>query len=254
VARVYTLKSSAPSSRLGIDYASALNDEQRAVVMAPRGPLLVLASAGSGKTRALTYRVARFIDEGIAPERILLLTFTNRSARAMVDRVAALVGPASQRIMGGTFHHVGNSILRKHAEAIGYAPNFTILDREDARSVMDAALASAQVDVKKERFPASDVLLDIASFVLNTQRPARDVLKVRAPRFVHLADEMVKVLQAFVHKKVERNLMDFDDLLMNWKVLLEEGKDLAQRIAGQYDAILVDEYQDTNACRGRSWT
>src|SRR5688572_9210505 len=129
MARIFQLKTStAPSSRLGIDYTSTLNDEQRAVVLAKRGPLLVLAGAGSGKTRALTYRLARFIDEGMHAERILLLTFTNRAAKAMLERTAALVGPQSQRVMGGTFHHVGNSILRAHAEAIGYAPNFTILD------------------------------------------------------------------------------------------------------------------------------
>jgi DNA helicase-2/ATP-dependent DNA helicase PcrA len=115
---------------------------------------------------------------------------------------------------------------------------------------MDAALAGAQIDFKKERFPAADVLLDIASFVLNTQRPARDVLKERAPRFQHMADDIVKVLQGFIHKKAERNLMDFDDLLMNWKVLLEDGGDIRKRIVGRYDAVLVDEYQDTNALQG----
>jgi DNA helicase II / ATP-dependent DNA helicase PcrA len=257
MARVFHLKSSvvAGPSRLGIDYQTALNDEQRAVVTAPHGPLLVLAGAGSGKTRALTYRVARLIDDGLLPEQILLLTFTNRAARAMLDRVAALVGPQSQRVMGGTFHHVANALLRRHAEAIGYGPNFTIIDREDARDVMDAAIAEALSargrKVTAERFPKADVLLDLASITLNTQKPAREVVGRRAPRFVHLVDDIMAVCQTFVKRKVERNLMDFDDLLMNWKVLLEEGGPLAQQIMGQFRAVLVDEYQDTNALQGQ---
>jgi DNA helicase-2/ATP-dependent DNA helicase PcrA len=251
VARIFQLRSAPPPSRLGIDYASALNAEQRAVAVAPREPLLVLAAAGSGKTRALTYRVARFIDEGVEPERILLLTFTNRAAREMLDRVAALVGPASQRVMGGTFHHVGNAILRTHARAVGYEPTFGILDREDARAVMEAAVLAAKVDVKKERFPKADVLLDVASFTLNTLTPARDVLLKRAPRFAHLADPIMEVCRCFVQKKAERNLMDFDDLLTNWRLLLEEGGRLAEHVRGGYDAVLVDEYQDTDALQGR---
>ncbi|OGQ22221.1 MAG: hypothetical protein A2138_08595 [Deltaproteobacteria bacterium RBG_16_71_12] len=252
MARVFQLKSApAALSRLGVDYAAALNDEQRAVVLAARGPLLVLAGAGSGKTRALTYRVARFIDEGIAPERILLLTFTNRAARAMLERVAALVGPASQRVMGGTFHHVANTILRGHAESIGYSPNFTILDREDARDLMDAAVADARINVTKERFPKADVLLELASLAINTQVPARELVLRRAPRFLHLTEELLTVCQAFIKRKVERNLMDFDDLLMNWKLLLAEGGPLAEAIRGRFEAVLVDEYQDTNALQGQ---
>jgi DNA helicase-2/ATP-dependent DNA helicase PcrA len=257
MARVFQLKSSTSlaASRLGIDYDAGLNDEQRAVALAPRGPLLVLAGAGSGKTRALTYRVARFIDDGIAPEQILLLTFTNRAARAMLDRVAALVGPQSQRVLGGTFHHVANALLRRHAEAIGYGKNFTIIDREDARDVMDAAVADALAStgrrVTNERFPKADVLLDLASFTLNTQQPARDVVQKRAPRFAHLVDELMAVCQAFIKRKVALNVMDFDDLLMNWKVLLEEGGPLAKDIQSRFAAVLVDEYQDTNALQGQ---
>jgi DNA helicase-2/ATP-dependent DNA helicase PcrA len=255
MARVFQLKSSVAvekTSRLGIDYDASLNDEQRAVALADPKPLLVLAGAGSGKTRALTYRVARLIDEGIAPEQILLLTFTNRAAKAMLDRVASIInGHHAQRVMGGTFHHVANAILRRHAEAIGYGENFTIIDREDARDVMDAAVVDAKIKVTQERFPKSDVLLDLASITINTQRPAREIVQERAPRFLHLSDEIMAVCQAFVRRKVERNLMDFDDLLMNWKVLLEEGGTLAQKIAASYRAVLVDEYQDTNALQGQ---
>jgi DNA helicase II / ATP-dependent DNA helicase PcrA len=254
MARVFQLKSSTTPavSRLGIDYTQGLNDEQRNVVLAPKGPLLVLAGAGSGKTRALTYRVARFIDEGIEPERILLLTFTNRAASAMLERVSQIVGELhANRVLGGTFHHVANALLRRHAEAIGYGPNFTIIDREDARDVMDAAVSDAKIKVTSERFPRADVLLDLASFVLNTQQPARDVIQKRAPRFVHLVEEILAVCQAFIKRKASLNVMDFDDLLMNWKVLLDEGGPLAREIQSRFAAILVDEYQDTNALQGQ---
>ena len=250
MARVFKLQSSRAVSRLGIDYQAALNDEQRAVALAPRGPLLILAGAGSGKTRALIYRVARFLDTGIPPERILLLTFTNRAAKEMVKRVGELVGPEAMKIMGGTFHHVGNAILRRHAEAVGYSDAFTILDREDARELMAAAVVDSKIDTGKMRFPKSDVLLDVASSAVNMMRPARDILLDRAPRFVHLADEIMTVCRAFVDKKASLNVMDFDDLLMNWQVLLEEGGAIAEHIRNSYDAILVDEYQDTNALQG----
>ena len=252
MARVFQLKSQHASlSRLGIDYQAALNDEQRAVALHPRGPLLVLAGAGSGKTRALTYRVARFIDDGIPPERILLLTFTNRAGNEMIRRVSELCGAESLRVLGGTFHHVGNVLLRKHAESIGYGDNFTILDREDAREVMAAAVSDVKIDATKQRFPKPDVLLDLASYSINTSRPAREILVDKAPRFLHLADEIMAVCRAFVKRKVAMNLMDFDDLLMNWKVLLEEGGPLAKQIASSFDAVLVDEYQDTNALQGQ---
>jgi DNA helicase-2/ATP-dependent DNA helicase PcrA len=250
MARHFQLKSAAALSRLGIDYQAALNDEQRAVALAPPGPVAVLAGAGSGKTRAITYRVARFLDTGIPPEKILLLTFTNRAAKEMLRRVGELVGPQALQVTGGTFHHVGNAILKKHALAIGYGENFTILDREDARELMAAAVVDAKIDTGKARFPKADVLLDIASAAINQRKPARDVLLQRAPRFAHLADDIMGVCRAFVQKKAALNVMDFDDLLMNWAVLLEEGGKLAEHIQRSFDAVLVDEYQDTNALQG----
>jgi DNA helicase-2/ATP-dependent DNA helicase PcrA len=245
MARVYKLKTQA-RSRLGIDYAAQLNQEQRDVAFAPNGPLLVLAGAGSGKTRALTYRVARMIDQGVPAEGILLLTFTNRAAREMLARVEELCGVVARRVLGGTFHHVGNTILRKYAEAIGYEPSFTILDRDDAREVMGAAVIDAGVQVGKGRFPRPDVLIDVASHAINTQMPVKDVLAERAPRFFHLADDVAAVCRAYIERKASMNLMDFDDLLMNWKVLLEECGEVAEVLSANTHAILVDEYQDTN--------
>ena len=245
MARVYQLQSRR-ASRLGIDYANALNHEQRAVATAGQGPLLVLAGAGSGKTRALTYRVAKLIDEGLPSSSILLVTFTNRAARQMLLRVQEIVGVDGKDVVGGTFHHVANRILRRHAEAIGYKQNFTILDRDDALQVMAQAINDAGVSVKKARFPSPEVLIDVASTSINTQTSAAEVIAKRVPRFYNLAAEIQQVCRAFIERKAAMNLMDFDDLLMNWKVLLEDGGDIAKAVAGEHRAVLVDEYQDTN--------
>lgn len=235
---------------MGIDYAAHLNAEQRAVVTAPSGPTLVLAGAGSGKTRALTYRVARFLDQGISPESIYLVTFTNRAAREMLERVEELVGPMARQVVGGTFHSVANQILRRHAEAVGYRENFSILDGPDAREVMAAAIVDANISVNKSRFPKPEVVLDLASAAINTQTPVREVVADRHPRFFHIADEIASACRAYIERKAEMNLMDFDDLLMNWKVLLEEVAPVASHLQNGCKAILVDEYQDTNALQG----
>lgn len=250
MARVYKLQARTPS-RLGIDYSAHLNREQREVAFAPNGPLLVLAGAGTGKTRALTYRVARMIDTGIPPESIVLLTFTNRAAKEMLARVEELCGLSAKRVVGGTFHHVAHQILRRYAEAIGYSERFTILDRDDAREVMGAAIVDAGVEVKKGRFPKPDVLLEIASHAINTQTPVREVIADKHPRFFQLADDIAAVCRAYIERKASMNLMDFDDLLMNWKVLLEEAGPIGEEIAKRTQAILVDEYQDTNALQGQ---
>ncbi|MFZ9887082.1 MAG: ATP-dependent helicase [Myxococcota bacterium] len=250
MARVYTLKTTRTSSRFGIDYAAHLNGEQRDVAFAPAGPLLVLAGAGSGKTRALTYRVARLIDTGTPPEGIYLLTFTNRAAREMTARVEQLCGVESRRVVGGTFHHVANALLRRHAEVLGYGTNFTILDRDDAREIMGAAIIDAGVQVGKGRFPNPDVLIEIASFAINTQTAVREVIAKLHPRFFALGDDIAAVCRAYIERKAAMNLMDFDDLLMNWKVLLEETGPIGEEIARGAHAVLVDEYQDTNALQG----
>jgi DNA helicase-2/ATP-dependent DNA helicase PcrA len=249
MAKTYQLKTKTVS-RLGIDYAQQVSREQRAVVEAGDGPLLVLAGAGSGKTRALVYRVAKLIDRGTPPEGIYLLTFTNRAAREMVERVEELVGPTARQVLGGTFHHVANVLLRRYAEAIGYKSNFTILDRDDAREVMGASILDAGVEVRKGRFPKPDLVLDMASYAINTQTPVRDVVAKRAPRFFQLADDVAACCRAYIERKAAMNLMDFDDMLMNWRILLEEVPQVAERLQDDCKAILVDEYQDTNALQG----
>ncbi len=229
-------------------YREELNAEQFAVATAPPGAALVIAGAGTGKTRAITYRVAYLIESGVAPARIMLATFTNRAAREMLTRVDRLTGgaDAARRVWGGTFHRIGNLILRRHAEAIGFTSNYTILDSEDARDLLGVCVAEAGVDTRAKRFPKAEVLQDILSYATNTDQPITDVVAARYPHFQLLADGITRVDRAYTERKRERNLMDYDDLLLNWKRLLEEHTEVARIYTNQFEHILVDEFQDTN--------
>ena len=221
VARRYALKSSGLPSR-GLVDDDALNDEQRAVALAPEGPTLVIAGAGSGKTRALTYRVARLLETGTPPERILLLTFTNRAAREMMARVESLCRVDLRKLLGGTFHHVAHQILQQHAQSLGYRDRFALLDREDSKELMSSATADLGLGVGARRFPKADVLVDLWSRAVNTQRPIAEVLAKDKPQFLILEEEILSVCRRYAERKSEMNAMDFDDLLLNWKRLLLE--------------------------------
>ena len=250
MARTYVLKTATVPSRLGIPYDRDLNDEQRDVVFAPDGPCLVVAGAGSGKTRALTYRVAYLLDRGVPPSSILLLTFTNRAARQMLERVEQLCGGASRLILGGTFHHVANALLKEHAEVVGYKRNFTILDREDAREVLQAACAELGLDIKTRRLPKADVVLELISSALNEQKLLSEVLARDTPHFLPVAEPVVAMARQYVMRKVAQNVMDFDDLLMNLKVLAAEESEVSRALRQRFQHVLVDEYQDTNQLQG----
>lgn len=230
-----------------IDYAKELNEQQHAAVTAEPGPALVIAGAGSGKTRTLTYRVAYLLEHGIPADRILLLTFTNKAAREMMRRVSDLLSGDTQSLWGGTFHSIGARILRRHAEALGFRRDFTILDREDASDLMKTCIADAEIDVKATRFPKADVLTDIGSMAANTCRSVAEVLAQDYEYFASLASQIQDVLARFAARKRAANVMDFDDLLVLWLRLLrdhEEARDLYQR---KFQFLLVDEYQDTNS-------
>ena len=245
--RRYTLKQPVkPAKTYRVRYEEELNSEQLEVVMAGDGPLLVIAGAGSGKTRTLTYRVSRLIEDGVDPSNILLLTFTNKAAREMLSRVEQLVTVDTRRIWGGTFHSVGNRLLRQHAEALGYRSNFSILDDEDAREMMDGSVSSLGIKTLERRFPKGDVLLDIYSFLINTRTPLELHLEENYPHFAIYTEEMVKVFRRYKERKREANAMDFDDLLVNWKLMLEEHADIGEALKRRFRSIMVDEYQDTN--------
>ncbi len=213
---------------------------------APPGPLLVIAGAGSGKTRTLTYRVAYLLENGIDPRNILLLTFTNKAARQMLDRVANLLPVDASGLWGGTFHSVGNRILRRHGSALGYSSGFTIMDREDQKDLINTVVASAGIDPKEIRFPKGDVLAEIFSFVVNTEKPLEELLAEKFPYFLPLLDKIRDVHGRYEKKKKATNSLDFDDLLEKTLSMFQQHESIAEFYRRQFQFILVDEYQDTN--------
>ena len=244
--RQYTLQRAPRSTSIHIDYAAELNEQQLAAVTAPPGPLLVIAGAGSGKTRTLTYRVAYLLENGIDPRNILLLTFTNKAARQMLDRVANLLPVDASGLWGGTFHSVGNRMLRRHGSALGYSSGFTIMDREDQKDLINTVVASAGIDPKEIRFPKGDVLAEIFSFVVNTETPMEELLAEKFPYFLPLLDKIKDVHARYEKKKKATNSMDFDDLLEKTLLMLRHHEGIAAFYRRQFQFILVDEYQDTN--------
>ncbi|HEX8251362.1 MAG TPA: ATP-dependent helicase [Pyrinomonadaceae bacterium] len=228
-------------------YREELNAEQFHVVTAKPQAALVVAGAGTGKTRTITYRVAYLIEQGVSPQRILLATFTNRAAREMLRRVENLTGSQNvHRVWGGTFHRIANLILRRHAVSIGYDSNYSILDAEDAKDFVNVCIDEAGIDTKAKRFPKAEVIQDIISYANNTDTPVEDVIIRRYPYFEMLAQQIKRVDYIFQERKRARNVMDYDDLLLNWKKLLIEKTEIADLYAEQFQHILVDEYQDTN--------
>ncbi len=243
--RSYTLQTAAPAGP-AIDFSAELNDEQlRAVTSAP-GRALVIAGAGSGKTRTLTYRVAWLLSQGVPARSILLLTFTNKAAREMLERVRALVPGSGEGVWGGTFHSVGNRILRSHPEAIGFRRGFSIMDREDQEDMVSAVVTRLGIATADKRFPKAEVLADVFSYAINTGLPIQKVLIEKYRYFFPLAAEIERVQIAYEARKREANSMDFDDLLSKTLELLMTDDETACQYRGQFRHILVDEYQDTN--------
>ncbi len=232
------------STGFKLNYDKELNKEQHAVVMHLGGPMLVLAGAGTGKTRTVTYRVARLVDTGIMPENILLLTFTNKAAKEMMRRVEFLIGRHIQGLPGGTFHHIGNMILRQHCRLIGYREGFSILDREDSKDLFDICLA--EIKKRETIIPKGSVLSEMYSLAKNKGSSIDDVIFLRFPHFYNAIDEIKETVSLYDKKKRALNLMDFDDLLTNWKRLLLEKENIREYYSLKFMHVLVDEYQDTN--------
>jgi len=231
--------------------ASELNEQQLAAVTAPEKQVLVLAGAGSGKTRVITYRVAYLLARGVNPRSILLATFTNKAARMMLRRVEELTGIPRRRIEGGTFHHIGHMLLRRHAEAIGFRRDFTIIDEEDAAQLMKAVRKDVPVNLTERLFPSARVLYRLHSLSINTGRPLEELIVYRFPQFARMVEEIRRVTTAYQERKHKQNLMDFDDLLVNTQRLLVESPETGTDISQRYEHILVDEYQDTNLLQAR---
>jgi DNA helicase-2/ATP-dependent DNA helicase PcrA len=253
MSRDYVIENFKPEFHPQIDYARELNPQQLAAVTAPPGPALVIAGAGSGKTRTLTYRVAYLLEQGIPADRILLLTFTNKAAGEMMRRVADLLGHELRQLWGGTFHSIGARVLRSHAEILGYRRDFTILDRDDAKSLIKACVSDAKIETKGTRFPKPEVLNEIISLAVNTHKTVREILN---EQFIYLFDrhkgdsdldeEIPRLFDLYAKRKRATNAMDFDDLLALWLKLLQDHAEVREHYQRRFQFILVDEYQDTN--------
>ncbi len=229
-----------------IDFAAELNPQQHEAVISPPGQALVIAGAGSGKTRTLIYRVAYLLDNGVQPEQILLLTFTNKAAREMLERVQNLLSIEIGRLWGGTFHSIGNRMLRRHAARLELRQGFSIMDREDQKDLLDAVVGASGMDTGSYRFPKSEVLGDIFSLAANTGVKLQEVLDTKYPYFKEVTAGIHAVHVQYAAKKLETNSVDFDDLLALPTRLLRENPDLMERFRTQFEFVLVDEYQDTN--------
>ena len=230
---------------------ATLNEDQARAATFGDGPLLVIAGAGTGKTRTLIHRVAALIDRGVPPERILLLTFTRRAAGEMLARTEKLVGTAGARVHGGTFHSVGHRLLRQFGAAAGLGTDFTIMDQGDAVDLMQLARGAQGHAQGQKRFPKKETLHHLYSRHVNTERPLDELLHREFAQFVEYATQIAALFADYTVRKQDRNLVDYDDLLLFWATMLEASPDLRSRIAGLYDHVLVDEYQDTNLLQAR---
>ena len=250
--RSYVLQRPTGAPRFRIDYARELNAEQLAAVEAPGGPCLVIAGAGTGKTRTLIYRLARTLELGTPLEAMLLLTFTNKAAREMVRRVEGLTqGLADPRkLLGGTFHHVAHAVLRTHGASLGLSSDFSLLDREDSRTVMGEALSDVTGGRPQKRLPKPELLVELASLGANTGRSLEEVLADRRPAFLPSTELLSRAVARFAERKRRMNLLDFDDLLLFLRQLLVEQPVVRNALRERIRAVFVDEFQDTNRLQG----
>ncbi|MEE8524654.1 MAG: UvrD-helicase domain-containing protein, partial [Thermoanaerobaculia bacterium] len=239
-----------PDSRPGvaspIDFARELNEAQHLAVTSLDGAHIVVAGAGSGKTRTLVYRVANLVLSEVLPEAVLLLTFTRRAAQEMLRRAAGLLDERCRRVAGGTYHSFANLTLRRYAKKLGYSNNFTIIDRSDAVDMMGVLRTEAGYERQGRRFPRADTLVTVLSKQVNTQRSLESLLDEDFPQFTDDLDAIDDLRQRFQKRKAEHNVMDYDDLLINLRRLLVEHDKVRRKLSSTYRYVMVDEYQDTN--------
>ena len=249
--RVYPARPQTKDAGERRDFAAELNPEQAAAALHGDGPLLIIAGAGTGKTRTLVYRVAHLIDRGVPAERLLLLTFTRRAAQEMLGRAESLVGSTSKRVHGGTFHGTAHRLLRKYGESAGLPKDFTIMDQGDSADLMQLSRAQLGYAAKRKRFPKKETLQYVYSRHINTGITVDEIVREEYSQFVEYLEDFAKIYADYTVRKQDRNLVDYDDLLLFWALMLETSPELAERIAGMYDHLLVDEYQDTNVLQAR---
>jgi DNA helicase-2/ATP-dependent DNA helicase PcrA len=234
------------SDRLRERFERELNEAQRLAATAPDGFNLILAGPGSGKTRVITYRVAYLVARGVRPESIMLVTFTRRAAREMVSRLEGIIGPMAVKVWAGTFHHIGNRILRKSAKAVGYDPNFTILDGEDQRDLIKLALEEAGLVGTGRYAPKPSAVQHLISFAFNVKRPLAELIAHRHPEWLEWTEQVEGAAAAYARRKRASNCMDYDDLLGLWWTLISEHPEQRDALGRTFRHLLVDEMQDTN--------
>jgi DNA helicase-2/ATP-dependent DNA helicase PcrA len=250
----YTLKkstfkeesSAGPRKNFLIDYKNQLNPAQYEAVTSVDGPHLIIAGAGTGKTRTITYRVAYLVELGVKPESILLLTFTRRAAQEMLRRASILLDARCEKVAGGTFHSFANTVLRQYAPLIHFEPSFTILDQGDAEDVVNLLRTQMKFDTGKRRFPRKQTLFDIFSKSVNTRVTIADLLKEDYPHYEEALHDILSIQAAYTTYKARHNLMDYDDLLIHLRTLLADHDRVRHALADRYRFVMVDEYQDTN--------
>jgi DNA helicase II / ATP-dependent DNA helicase PcrA len=241
-----------PDSVPRIDFRAQLNDEQFAAVTAEPGPLLILAGAGSGKTRTLTYRVAWLLSQGVRPGEILLLTFTNKAAKEMLHRVQELTGIEPRQFWGGTFHSIGHRALRMFGDSIGLAKAFTILDAEEAERLLKQVVEALDRGFFKDKtHPRPGPLFGIISLARNTQLTVEATVEKYFPHYSDIADRLPGFAAGYAAKKREQKVCDYDDLLEHWLAMLKQAPEIAEYFSSRFRHVLVDEYQDTNTLQAQ---
>jgi DNA helicase-2/ATP-dependent DNA helicase PcrA len=247
--KVILLRSNRPEvdeGKFRIKYAELLNPSQLAAVTHRDGPILVVAGAGSGKTRTLIYRVARLIESGVPPGAILLLTFTRRAAQEMLRRVEHLVGDRTRAVAGGTFHSFANLTLRQFGSAVGLKPNFTILDRSDMEDLVNLLRTRMGLGSRERRFPKKGAITEVISMARNKRRELDEEIEFDFPHLAEHRKDLVRLAAAYDAYKRERSLLDYDDLLYRLAELLNQHESVRRRLSDTYRYIMIDEYQDTN--------
>jgi DNA helicase-2/ATP-dependent DNA helicase PcrA len=227
-------------------YRKELNPAQLEAVMHDKGPLLVIAGAGSGKTRTLTYRAARLVEDGVPPDAILLLTFTRKAAREMLRRAALLLDARCERIAGGTFHSFANTVLRRHAPRVGLSPGFSIIDRVDMEQLLGLLLKETGAPPDHGAFPRKRTLAEIFSKCANKVWSLEETIDRDYPHFAPYLESLQALRTAYTRQKEQQQLLDYDDLLLKLRDLLTGDPETRDALAGGYRSIMVDEYQDTN--------
>jgi ATP-dependent DNA helicase UvrD/PcrA len=235
----------------GLDYRNELNDAQYQAATTIEGPLLIIAGAGTGKTRTLVYRVAHLIDIGVDPRSILLLTFTRRAAEEMLRRASLLIDNRCSQVAGGTFHSFANLVLRQFGRRSGLSPSFTIMDRSDSEDAIQLLRTELGLNYKDKRFPRKQTVAEIFSMAVNKQTTVPDLLEREYPHLYDSLDDLLRLCERYIDYKTTKALLDYDDLLTKLKDLLSTQEEVRRRLSQIYQFIMVDEYQDTNALQAQ---